>query len=262
SHDYYGHSVTVGLAPLRPSRIPLCAGRIERDLGVPSVPLNRLVACRPPVGRFKTTKLGIVRYRWPRHQVSCRRVCRLHRWRLGFRQCGFHRITRDLHGSAFDTFAAFRAFPPCCFPLPLSRSGWVGVPEVTSSRTSAPWGGRSSAGLDGASSPHTGLSTCLARWSTACGGGCRWWGPGGRDFAAAVAVAGYRDAGCAGEGDPVVGESPPCVAEAAAELCHSEGVFTRVLGAYPAHQSIPRVVIDCAEYGLGYPVPEVVRPPA
>jgi len=139
--DYYGHSVTVGLAPLRPSRIPLCAGRIERDLGVPSVPLNRLVACRPPVGRFKTTKLGIVRYQWLRHQVSCRRVCRLHRWRLGFRQCGFHRITRDLHGSAFDTFAAFRAFPPCCFPLPLSRSGWVGVPEVTSSRTSAPWGG-------------------------------------------------------------------------------------------------------------------------
>jgi hypothetical protein len=28
SHDYYEHSVTVGLAPLRPSRIPLCAGRI------------------------------------------------------------------------------------------------------------------------------------------------------------------------------------------------------------------------------------------
>ena len=65
----------------------------------------------------------------------------LHRWRLGFRQCGFHRITRDLHGNAFDTFAAFRAFPPCCFPLPLSRSGGVGVPKVISSRALAPCGG-------------------------------------------------------------------------------------------------------------------------
>ena len=42
----------------------------------------------------------------------------------------FHRITRDSRGNAFDTFAAFRAFPPCCFPLPLSRSGRVGVPEA------------------------------------------------------------------------------------------------------------------------------------
>ncbi len=67
--------------------------------------------------------------------------------------------------------------------------------------------------------PGTGLSACLSRW-LAVGGGFRCRGPRGRDLAAAVAVAvaGHRNAGCAGEGDPVVGESPPCVAEATAEL--------------------------------------------
>src|SRR5436305_2189840 len=87
-------------------------------------------------------------------------------------------------------------------------------------------------------------------------------GPGGRDFAAAVAVAGYRDAGCAGEGDPVMGESPSFVAESTAELCHSESVSACVLGAYPAHQPAPAVVVDCAEHSLGHPIAEVVRPPA
>ena len=61
--DYYEPSVTLGLAPRRPSRIPLCAGRVEHDVGVPSVPLNRLIARRSPAGRVRTTKLGIVRYR-------------------------------------------------------------------------------------------------------------------------------------------------------------------------------------------------------
>src|SRR5699024_7205042 len=49
-----------------------------------------------------------------------------------------------------------------------------------------------------------GLSTCLDRWS-AGGVGCRFRGPGSRDVAAAVAVAGHGDAGCAGEYDSVVG---------------------------------------------------------
>jgi len=35
----------------------------------------------------------------------------------------FRRITRALHGNAFGIFAALRAFPPCCCPLPVSRSG-------------------------------------------------------------------------------------------------------------------------------------------
>src|ERR1022692_2108462 len=62
---------------------------------------------------------------------------------------------------------------------------------------------------------------CLSRWSAA-GGGCWSGGPWGRDAAAAVAVAGHGDAGCAGEGDPVGGEYPTLVAEAAAEFFHPE----------------------------------------
>src|SRR6266511_1852056 len=49
-------------------------------------------------------------------------------------------------------------------------------------------------------SAHRAL-TCLARWSAVdC---CRFWGPWCRDGAAAVAVAGYRDVGCAGERGPL-----------------------------------------------------------
>ena len=65
----------------------------------------------------------------------------LRRWRLGFKQSGLRHITRDSRGNAFGAFTAFHASPPCYFPLPLSRSGRVGVPEVTSSQASAPCGG-------------------------------------------------------------------------------------------------------------------------
>jgi hypothetical protein len=39
-------------------------------------------------------------------------------------------------------------------------------------------------------------------------------------------------------------------------------VLARVPGAYPAHQPVPRVVVDRVEYRLGHSVPEVVRPPS
>ena len=53
----------------------------------------------------------------------------------------------------------------------------------------------------------------------------------GRDIAAAIAVAGHRDAGRAGEYDPVPGEPPPLVAEAIAELLHPEnGACPRTCG--------------------------------
>jgi hypothetical protein len=57
---------------------------------------------------------------------------------LGFKQSGLRHITRALHGNTFGVFAAFRASPPCCGPLPVSLPGKAGGPEVTSSRTSAP----------------------------------------------------------------------------------------------------------------------------
>jgi hypothetical protein len=109
-------------------------------------------------------------------------------------------------------------------------------------------------------SHRTGRSTCLASGS-AVGGGCRVDGPRSRDPAAAVAVAGDRDAGCAGEGDPIVGDPPSDVAEATSEFFHPEPVLARVLGPYPPHQPTPRMVVDRTEHVLGHPVPEVGRPP-
>ena len=55
-------------------------------------------------------------------------------------------------------------------------------------------------------SRRNGRSTCLGRWSAAVRLPVR--GSMGSGCGAAVAVAGHRDAGCAGEDDPVVGEPP------------------------------------------------------
>jgi hypothetical protein len=52
AHDYYGHSVTVGLAPRRPSRIPPRATS-ERAAGAPFVPLSGRMAHRPAGGRLQ-----------------------------------------------------------------------------------------------------------------------------------------------------------------------------------------------------------------
>jgi hypothetical protein len=145
-------------------------------------------------------------------------------------------------------------------------SGWTYIQGFLLGRTGAPCQDRSW-WVSPARPPHpacdshrTGRSTCLASGS-AVGGGCRVRCPRGRDPAAAVAVAGDRDAGCAGEGDPVVGDPPSDVAEATSEFFHPEPVLARVLGPYPPHQPTPRVVVDRTEHVLGHPVPEVGRPP-
>jgi hypothetical protein len=110
-------------------------------------------------------------------------------------------------------------------------------------------------------SPGTGLSTCLgpvvSRWGRLPVSGSTGWGS-----ATAVAVAGHRDAGGAGEHHPVVGESPSAVAEATAHVLQRQSSSTLVFCPYPAHQPTPGMVVDRAERGLGHPVSEVVRPPA
>ena len=52
AHDYYEHSVTLGLAPRRPSRIPPRATS-ERAVGAPFVPLSGRRAHRPAGGRLQ-----------------------------------------------------------------------------------------------------------------------------------------------------------------------------------------------------------------
>src|SRR3954464_830483 len=58
SCDYYGHSVAIGLAPRRRSRIPLALDVSSVTWAARSVPLNRLIARRPPAGRVGTRKVG------------------------------------------------------------------------------------------------------------------------------------------------------------------------------------------------------------
>ena len=48
--DYYGDSVTVGLAPRRRSRVPFGTERLEHDVGAPLIPLNRFAIDRLPSG--------------------------------------------------------------------------------------------------------------------------------------------------------------------------------------------------------------------
>ena len=50
--DYYGDSVTLGLAPVRPSRVPMGVERIECDLGVPFIPFNEVALHRPASRRW------------------------------------------------------------------------------------------------------------------------------------------------------------------------------------------------------------------
>jgi hypothetical protein len=56
SADYYGDSVTMGLAPVRPSRVPFGVERIECDLGVPFIPFNEVVPHRLASRRWPPAK--------------------------------------------------------------------------------------------------------------------------------------------------------------------------------------------------------------
>jgi len=57
STDYYWSSVAIGLAPLRRSRVPFSAGRLERDLGAPFIPFNEVALHRPSGGGYEPRNL-------------------------------------------------------------------------------------------------------------------------------------------------------------------------------------------------------------
>ncbi len=101
--DYYGDSVTMGLAPVRPSRVPFGVERIERDLGVPFIPFNEVVPHRLASRRWPPAKPN----GWPLVALRSDAVAasvRFHRWRLRFRQCSFRPITRVLRDGTFSVF--------------------------------------------------------------------------------------------------------------------------------------------------------------
>src|SRR3954453_4089243 len=90
------------------------AGRLERDVGAPSAPLNGVIPHRPPRGRFRRRRLCRPIAVAPTSNAMSGDV-RLHPWRLGFEQCGPHLIARALRDPAVSVFG----------PLPLRRHATV-----------------------------------------------------------------------------------------------------------------------------------------
>ncbi len=93
SHDYYGHSVTLGLAPCRRSRVrPCCTS--ERDLGVPFISLIALTGQRSTLRRLRRQGRDAVAGRGA--GFGClsggRQVSSAGDWAI--RQCSFRHITR------------------------------------------------------------------------------------------------------------------------------------------------------------------------
>ncbi len=122
--DYYEDSGTVGLAPRRRSRVPCSTERVEHDVGVPLIPLNRFV-----IDRLSGEGYGVQKPNAPLLTASpvdaVAKSVRFHRWGLGFKQSSFRRIMRALQDdtiSVFWSLPLFRhALVPSGFRLQVNR---------------------------------------------------------------------------------------------------------------------------------------------
>jgi hypothetical protein len=112
--DYYEDSVTLGLAPRRRSRVPFGTERLEHDVGVPLIPLNRFV-----IDRLSSEGYGAQKPDAPLLTASpvdaVATSVRFHRWGLGFKQSSFRLIMRALQDGTISVF----------WPLPLFRHALV-----------------------------------------------------------------------------------------------------------------------------------------
>ena len=100
--DYYDGSVSVGLAPFRPSHVPVVL-HVQRDVGAPFIPFNVLAAHRPSCEEYAPRNLDGPLMMAPQPGVVAASV-KCHRWRLGFGQSSSHLIARV---SQDDTVHAF-----------------------------------------------------------------------------------------------------------------------------------------------------------
>jgi hypothetical protein len=120
--DYYGDSVTSGLAPVRPSRVPSGVERIERDLGVPLIPLNEVVPRRLASRRWPPAKPN----GWPPVALRCRRCssgCAVAPPGIGIQAIQLSPSHTGLAGRHLQRLPGSPAFLACCCPLRLSPSG-------------------------------------------------------------------------------------------------------------------------------------------
>jgi hypothetical protein len=105
--DYYGDSVTVGLAPRRRSRVPFGTERLEHDVGVPLLPLHRFVIDRLSGAGYGTRNSNAPFLTASPVDAVAKRV-RFHRWGVGFTQSSFGPILRALQD---DTISVFWSLP-------------------------------------------------------------------------------------------------------------------------------------------------------
>ena len=95
------------LAPRRRSRVPFGTERLEHDVGVPLIPLNRCV-----IDRLSSEGCGTQKPDAPLLTASpvdaVAKSVRFHRWGLGFKQCSFRPIMRALQD---DTISVFWSLP-------------------------------------------------------------------------------------------------------------------------------------------------------
>ena len=114
SANYYGHSVALGLAAGRRSRVR--SNRTsERDVGPSFDPLNSLVGRRPPGGEFERRNC----YRPipsapPVHAVAA--DVTFHLWSLRFKQSSLDHIARALRDNGSGMFARLPLFDHALVP--------------------------------------------------------------------------------------------------------------------------------------------------
>ena len=129
SADYYGDSVTVGLAPGRPSHVPVMLHVLVRRR-CPVHPLQCARCTSPIMRRVRTAKV----YRYAHDGAASRRgrgECEVPPLEIGVRAMQLSPYRAGLAGRHGTRLPMPPAFPTCSCPLRLSPSGKSDDPEVS-----------------------------------------------------------------------------------------------------------------------------------
>jgi len=124
SGDYYGGSVTLELAPRRPSRVLSVVDVLARRRCLVR-PLEWGHSPPPTLRRVRAPDYLTPYPGGPATDAVAGDVA-LHHWRLSFRQCGLHHIARVLRDAGISVFCLLPLSQHAPFPLGFRRRvGWV-----------------------------------------------------------------------------------------------------------------------------------------
>jgi len=103
------------LAPRRRSRVPFGTERLEHDVGVPFIPLNRFVIDRLSGEGYGTRNSNAPLLTASPGDAVAKSV-RFHRWGLGFKQSSFRPIMRALQDETISVFWSLPLFRHALVP--------------------------------------------------------------------------------------------------------------------------------------------------